>query len=393
MTTPPPLVPLTQFAFRAPGSLDWQDLPPAPEGDMELAKLAKANQSDLNNMLLASLQMSHVVVLAGSGCSIPIGGPSMADLWNRAIGSPPSELAVATAAKVKHDLAVPNIEVLLSRIESYLQLQDDPEVVSFLRASKKLILDSCSSFLEVGDLEPHKILLHRLGRRRARDQRLRVFTTNYDLCFEQAAARLGFVAIDGFAFASPRQYDPRFFSYDIVRRPNGTDDVAHFLEGVFVLYKLHGSVNWSRNMDGTIVEVDDPDPDAACLIYPASGKYQQSYSQPYLEAISQYLTALREPNTCVVVAGFGFSDDHLAEPILSAVRSNPHLRLIVADSRAKSNSTLGNQHWKELSKLAEKGEDVWLLNIDFSTLGQAIPDLKSLSPADSLVRALRGIVG
>ncbi len=128
------------------------------------------------------------------------------------------------------------------------------------------------------------MFLHRMSRRRVRDSRLKMFTTNYDLCFEKAAGNLGLVAIDGFSFAEPRQFDPRFFSYDIVRRPSFSDEAATPVPGVFQLYKLHGSVNWERD-DGGIEVVAKPDSKKACLIYPARGKYQQSYIQPHLELV------------------------------------------------------------------------------------------------------------
>lgn len=124
----------------------------------------------------------------------------------------------------------------------------------------------------------------------------------------------------------------------------------------------------------------------ACLIYPARGKYQQSYNQPYLESISQYLSAIRETNTCILVTGFGFNDDHLSEPLLAAVRSNSHLRLLVIDRSIKQKSENGqlNTIQKQITELAKKGEDVWLINADFEQFATSIPDLKSLTPAERL---------
>ena len=123
------------------------------------------------------------------------------------------------------------------------------------------------------------------------------------------------IVVDGFSFTQPRKYDPRFFNYDIVRRPHTNEDQGSYLEGIFQIYKLHGSVNWARNKDGSIEEKQNPTSEEACLIYPAKGKYQQSFLQPHLELMSQYLVALREPNTCLIVTGFGFNDNHLSEPI------------------------------------------------------------------------------
>lgn len=236
------------------------------------------------------------------------------------------------------------------------------------------------------------MFLHRLSRRRSRDRRLKLFTTNYDLCFERSISAIGGVAIDGFSFMAPRRYDPRYFDYDIVRRPRSGDSHGNFLEGVILLHKLHGSVNWAVDSDG-IHEVANPSPEKVCLIYPASGKYQQSYSQPFLESISQYLATIREPNSCVLVVGFGFNDNHLSEPLLSAVRSNPHLRLIVVDPGLEAKSAAGklNLHQSQFFDLSSRGEDVWFINASFDEFAERIPDLKSLTPAERLMKAVQGI--
>ena len=380
-------------AFRAPGAADWRELVADNADDKEQQEKARTAKDELKNVLLASLQMQHLVVLAGSGCSLSAGGPSMLHLWHDAVGETPSDMAKDTARKVNHDLTNTNIEAFLSRIEAFLQVNDDIEVAAFLNSSKKVILEKCSALLNPEKLVAHKTFLHRLSRRRVRDQRLKVFTTNYDLCFERAASALGSVALDGFSFAAPRRYDPRFFGYDIIRRPRSGEDLGNFLEGVFLLYKLHGSVNWSREKDGAICEKPNPPPEQACLIYPARGKYQQSFVQPYLESMAQYLAAVREPNTCLLVVGFGFNDDHLAEPLLAAVQSNPHLRLIIVDYNAdeKARDTSSTRFWKQFFELASRGEDVWFIKSSFEGFAQLIPDLKSLTPADTLMKAIKGM--
>lgn len=372
-------------AFLAPGTVAWRKL--VAENGADKDKQAK---DELKNVLLASLQMQHLVVLAGSGCSQSAGGPSMQDLWNGAVGAVPDS-ATRTAKLVNHDLKDQNIEAFLSRAEAFLQVMPDPVVSEFLNSSKQVILDKCSAFLDPKRLETHKTFLHRLSRRRVRDHRLRVFTTNYDLCFEHAAAELGGVALDGFSFTAPRRYDPRFFGYDIIRRPRGNDDLGHYLEGVFLLYKLHGSVNWARGQEGRISEKDKPAPAEACLIYPATGKYQQSFVQPHLESMAQYLAAVREPNTCLLAVGVGFNDDHLAEPLLAAVKSNPHLRLIIADLEAETKASSGSRYWKQFAQLSARGEDVWFIQASFDDLAQIVPDLKSLTPADTLLKAIKSV--
>ncbi|MDO8436562.1 MAG: SIR2 family protein [Nitrosomonadaceae bacterium] len=404
--------------FFGPDSLTWKELRPEtglgadPVEEQKLVAAAKTAREELKTFLLSSLQMQHVVVVAGSGTSLgPITkGPSMWVLWDYCVSLNPGTVSekhtvAPTAAKViaevGYDVAVEkeNIEALLSRCEAFLQVKESADVTTFITVSKKIILEKCSGFLAPTDekqLAAHRTFLHRLSRRRVRDSRLKLFTTNYDLCFETAAGRQGLVALDGFSFTQPRHFDPRFFLYDIVRRPTTGDDVGTPLEGVFHLYKLHGSVNWSRAAGGDIEVVANPKPEDACLIYPAKGKYQQSYVQPYLELISNYFSVLREPNTCLIVTGFGFNDDHLSEPILAAIRTNPHLRLIIVNPSADDLTARPlekNKYWESLFNLANQGEDVWLINASFGDFAEMIPDLKSLTPAQRLTRDIKQMAG
>ena len=404
--------------FFDPEAVAWKELKPDvpagtdPAEEQRILAVSKGAKDELKGFLLSSLQMQHVVVLAGSGTSLgPVTkGPSMWTLWDYCVNDNPG---TGTAARVTsptvlkvideigYDLETEeeNIEALLSHCEAYLQVKSSADVATFITDSKKLILDKCSEFIDPADpsqLAAHRTFLHRLSRRRVRDSRLKLFTTNYDLCFETAAGKQGLVMLDGFSFTQPRQFDPRFYLYDIVRRPTTGDDIGSPLEGVFHMYKLHGSVNWSRKADNEIVVEQNPSPDSACLIYPARGKYQQSYVQPHLELISQYFSVLREPNTCLIVIGFGFNDDHLSEPILAAVRTNPHLRLIVVNPSADSltqQSFEQNKYWGTLFDLAKQGEDVWLIKARFGDFAEMIPDLKSLTPAQRLTRDIKLVAG
>lgn len=402
--------------FFGPDEADWKPLKPDipagtdPAEEQKILAAAKAAKEELKNLLLSSLQMQHVVVLAGSGTSLGsiTKGPSMWMLWDYCVNANPgtgattrtvSPAAAKVITEIGYDTAAEkeNIEALLSRCEAYLQVKTSAEVTKFVTESKKVILEKCSEFIDPADanqLAAHRTFLHRLSRRRVRDSRLKLFTTNYDLCFETAAGLQGLVVLDGFSFTQPRQFDPRFFLYDIVRRPATGDEVGTPLEGVFHIYKLHGSVNWSRKAENEIEVEPKPAPDSACLIYPAKGKYQQSYVQPHLELVSQYFSVLREPNTCLIVTGFGFNDDHLSEPILAAVRTNPHLRLIIVNPSADDLTARPkekNKYWETLFNLTKQGEDVWLINANFGDFAEMIPDLKSLTPAQRLTRDIKNL--
>lgn len=407
--------------FLSPSQSEWQELNPMIANDAEDVETKKRQASEareaLRETLLAALQMPNLLVFAGSGTSLgaKIGGPSMWDLWDYAMHeSPPTaqggkpklrEESETVIRTVGYDLSAQgeNIEAFLSRCEAYLEVHADKSVQDFVKECKRITLERCSDFLRDNisgewkdeKLDGHGVFLHRLSRRRVRDPRLKIFTTNYDLCFERAAALKSLIVIDGFSFAQPRRFGPSYFEYDIVRRSSLSSEVGDPLEGVFYLLKLHGSVNWERNDNGGICEKIGPDPMKACLIYPTSGKYQQTYLQPYLELMAQYLASLRKPNTCLIVTGFGFNDDHLAGPILAAITSNSQLRVIIADYQAEDYLTgraeNTSRYWAQLLELAKSGENIWFVNALFGEFANLLPDLKALTPAQQLEKTIRRI--
>ncbi|NWO11235.1 hypothetical protein HLV40_12610 [Chromohalobacter salexigens] len=408
------------FSYRKPGSAEWNALafdsietdseaPPWLEATDVAAARVRENKSYIQEILLKALQLPNLSFFAGSGTSLAeVGGPSMWDLWRKSMFLNPdakegdeeyrklSTQASEACKKVKYDQHKnPNIEQFLSQCDAYLSFDRDEKILEFTQAVKKVILHECSSFINKtgSDISSYQSLIQRLARRRVRDPRLKVFTTNYDMCFETAASNLGMVVVDGFSYARYRKFDGKYFNYDIVRREEQSSD---FIEGVFHLYKLHGSVSWERS-GSDVYENPEPKPQDAALIYPAKGKYQQAFIQPHLELLSRFLESLRQPNSCLLISGFGFNDDHLSEPIVSAIKSNPSLKLIVADFKARSNIEKSlfetSPYWEELSSLSLKGYDIHFINSSFSQLVSIIPNLKALTPADQLAKAIKDIGG
>jgi hypothetical protein len=375
---------------------DWLSIEPdAPAGaspdEVKIAEQrAKIARKQLAEYLHSVLTTPHVIVLAGSGTSLgKVGGPSMNDLWNAVTNIRDFE---KVRAAVKHPSDDDWIENLLSRCRMAAEFLDtDPAktVLDFLSAAEKMIWTACSQFLEKADLHGHETFLRRMARRRLRAPRIKLFTTNYDLCFEAAAGNLGLIAIDGFSFSQPRRFDPRFFNYDVVRRAKGSDETHDFVEGLIQIFKLHGSVNWDNTPKGIVQSAEPAKP---CLIYPCSSKYEQSYSQPHLELMSQFQAALREPNTCLITIGFGFNDNHLLAPVIAAVNSNPSFKLLAISPSAKSESEQTTGTYSALRDMIGRGEaDIALLNGNFEQFAELIPHLRALSPAEQIERSVKQI--
>lgn len=397
-----------ETAVRYPNKAYWKPLDEATYlRTKAINELSKENieelshsKSELSSFLQKSLQLPNLAFFAGSGTSLgKPKGPCMWDLWTKSMFKDGIDKELGTNAeqmtpeasgictKVRYtELEDPNIEHFLSACDAYQVVFDDTEVGNFISQVKSNVLAQCSNFLDLedSDISTYTELLRKLAKRRVRDPRLKVFTTNYDMCFENASSELGMMVVDGFSYTRKRRFDGQYFNYDVVDR---NKDEQNFIQGVIQLFKLHGSVSWERD-GANVFETQAPSPENACLVYPAKGKYQQAFIQPHLELLSRFFEYLRQPNGCLVVSGFGFNDDHLSEPIISAVKSNPSFKLIVADFSACNHIHSQNKYWHQLSQLALNGADITFINSSFDSLINLIPNLVALTPAEQLAESI-----
>jgi NAD-dependent SIR2 family protein deacetylase len=231
----------------------------------------------------------------------------------------------------KFDLEKVNIEDLLSKVESakeYLNLDQDSKFIKTLEEIEKQIYKLCN--LTVHDDHPHKLFLNKIITRRKSHNRVKIFTTNYDTLFEQAAEKEGFILIDGFSYNFPRTLNPYNFDIDFVRRDDTRlVDEPDYLEKVIHLYKLHGSVDWEKCEEDKIVKTENPN--KPLMIYPRKNKYEQSYEPPYFEMFSRFQNELRKRNTLLITIGFSFADKHIRTIVQNAIINNPSLNIIIVD--------------------------------------------------------------
>lgn len=361
---------------------EWTVIASSVEATDEEKAAVKESKNRLQEHLKALLTNYNVIVLAGSGSSIDavaagVGGPKMSELWDTIVTWDGFE-DVKTAVRYN---GLNNIEDFLSQCHNslaFLEAASSGIVSEFIKKAEREIFQQCTEFLTgCPPLPSHEEFLDRLTKRKSRFPRPKVFTTNYDLCFECAAARRGLTIIDGFSYSQPRKFNPNFFGYDIVRRAKSPSESNELVEGVLQLFKIHGSVDWEINGSG-ILQTPNPHEDKRCLIYPAATKYQHSYTQPYLEMMARFLMSVREPNTTLIVVGFGFNDSHLNAPILAAIQSNPSLSLIVVDPSIedKADDLIGYAPHIEISRYTSSRAT--LLNATFGQFTALIPDLKGL---------------
>ena len=295
----------------------------------------------------------------------------MADLWDAVATKREKDFkTVAVQVGYAKPGAADNIELLLSPCQLALQFKANTTVETFVSDAETTIVEKCRGFLRAGiPLETHQAFLRRVARRSTRLPRTKLFTTNYDLCFETAASQARFVVMDGFSPSTPQTFDGSYFCYDMVLREQ-EKEVPEYIDKVFHLYKLHGSVNWVRDDTEIVKEADSKKP---LIIYPRGSKYENSYEQPYLEMMSRFQLALRTPHTGLLVIGFGFNDVHIAQPIIAALRSNVSLKALFVAPDLKDSP---NSFIKGINAILDARDPrAAMLNGTFEWLVPNLPDL------------------
>lgn len=141
---------------------------------------------------------------------------------------------------------------------------------------------------------------------------LRVFTLNYDLCLERACNARNLRLQRGFG-------DQRFWNWrEFEEREHSPDDIY--------LYKLHGSVDWTRE-DGKLTYFDD----ISAIVDPAiifGSSYKLEYEDPFLFSIYEFRRWSLEAKILLAI-GYGFGDEHINKILQQALGSDDDRQIIV----------------------------------------------------------------
>ena len=373
-----PGMPQVRFA----GLAEWQALKAPLDADDEAKHLVEETKNNLDERLLSILSAERLVVLAGLGTSREVDDSvDMADLWREAQNISGFEDAVALSPTASE---TEDIEVLLSRCQSKLDLEDDQRLRDFVLGTERRILDLCSFVDDNTDLPTHGQFLRRIARRSTRLPRAEIFTTNYDLTFERAAADTRFFLVDGFQLRPPFRFDGNALDIDLVHRRPGEGLMLE--PNVAQLLKLHGSVDWNRDA-GTVQRVAGR-PDNPALIYPRQSKFQLSFAPPYLEFMARFQMALRARDVAVLIIGFGLKDEHLVQPLRLAVESNIGLRLVVVSPDLGNNGADPVKSWISLTESGDRR--LTLIRGTFANFADLLPDIAPYDERELHDRRIEG---
>ena len=342
------------------------------EGDFEEAVLNK--KVEIYRSFL-SRHFDNMIVLTGAGSSFGIGkteikGMTMKKLWEEIVNKCGKESIEKLGKKINYkidDITRVNLEEFLSHASLYLLLyhDTDSEVKEIVNKIKQIIISNCTIIMP--EDAPHKEFLKRITARKLKHNRLKLFTTNYDMLFEQAANECGFTMIDGFTFTFPRVFNGNNYDYDIVIRKNSRITAQENYAGkVFHLYKLHGSLDWEKDEEsGQIRKCDFANNKMPVMIFPSSIKYETSYEQSFFEMMSRFQTELRMDNALLIIIGYSFGDKHINSMIFEALELNHSLQLVIVDPYI--------ENFEEIIKRTERSANIMLIKCDFNELALNYP--------------------
>ena len=310
---------------------------------------------------LASLiRLENIGLLLGAGASMAnnLGGKTVKVIWE--------EFAKSNAADVQWletknfiQKSVPNLELLLDKLNiakadlERSQSEDLKQVREIITTLRRKIL--AASMLDKNlwgsqeksestvseKLKSHVQILQKVCTARQPGQSSPwIFTTNYDLSVEWAAEAIGLNVNNGFSGFHNRVFSPH--NFDLGYLNILAKGEARFGIYAISLAKLHGSLTWKLTENGGITEeparsvygplVDftsgekDIDPDSF-LIFPEAAKYLRTSAFVFGELFRRFSEFLSNSQSCLIVNGYSFGDEHLNRVIRSAIH-NPTLQLI-----------------------------------------------------------------
>jgi hypothetical protein len=240
--------------------------------------------------------------------------PAVAELTNSVLTALAKDHGAVLDA-IKTSLTNPDIETILSRIRSLSSVVGSTPVNGLDGAGHAKLADAICS--EIGKIVDRPLptgsnaytdLINWISGA-SRDHAIEIFTTNYDLLFEQALERNKISYFDGFSGAREPFFDPSSVS--------SNDFPARWVR----LWKLHGSLGWTANSIGEVTRVGGAA--ATHLIYPEFLKYDQTQKAPYSALFDRLRSFLMTPDTLLIASGFSFADAHISALIEECLAANP----------------------------------------------------------------------
>ncbi len=324
------------------------------------------NSAKLSIRLKNLLQLKNVNFLFGNGASLPLGSPSISNVkeflklgaiakWYDETKDESKKASFDKLIALINDTKV-DIETLLSTFIQTLAVTEEKSIFkrkdsavvfdsvtrddleAYLTLLKEMLCLTCNAFtreLDTLKIQAHKQFLQKILLRPANLSRVKLFTLNYDMVLEKCMDELGISYFDGFIGGYERRFSPESYQYDLYYPGDVTEGRVNRVDRVLQLYKLHGSIHWqkekegSTNLHGIKQNAQSPTNYNDVLIYPSTMKYGETLGFPYSEMFRHFSTSIFRPQTVLFTVGYAFNDEHINRLIFQAL-SVPTFHLVIA---------------------------------------------------------------
>ena len=321
---------------------------------------------ELQAHLAALIHLENVGVLLGAGCSAgAVGGMTMKQLWELFVQEYNHSFVWLKdkgflTDELKVSVGIYNVEKLLDSLEiaqKEWQRQGKTILVKTLKTAKDDVYRSViraallekdwwtspNLAFESDKLKPHRTLLQRITSSRQPGQcSPSIFTVNYDLAVEWAAESMGLRVMNGFDGTHYRVFSPH--SFDLGLSNMLARGEARFGTYGIYLSKLHGSLSWklASNQEDylevsctqawsgidSFLNGSNSKKQFAPIVFPSAAKYMQTVGFVLGELFRRFTEFLSRPQTCLMIIGYSFSDDHL-NLVLTRALQNPTLQIVI----------------------------------------------------------------
>lgn len=370
-------------------------VPAGEGGDLLEGKSSQEGVRRVQALLADWLRMENVVALTAAGCSVGVGGRLMTGPkenkleclvldavakcglgkeaksvieWRESNGYGTGNFEqwltyLFSTSNISSDVSSP-IQSIVWNKDTKLSDKDLKALCDYISkaifAECALDLD-CSELLTKTGKQPsgHFPFLAKLIARDTTLGRTHLFTLNYDTLFEQAMEELGIQYFDGFTGKANSRFDPSVYGLDIYYPGDVAEGRVRRFDKFLQYYKLHGSIHWRTETDGTFraqhtdlsfansYRSAKPNKKAEFLqsdkfkeipsfgILPTSQKFSQTREMPYAHLFRLFHARLNQPQTFLMVLGYGFGDEHVTRIIETALM-NPSLVMLVVEPNPNS---------------------------------------------------------
>lgn len=270
----------------------------------------------------------------GAGTSFEAGYPLLDSLTVDVIASlSPQERDVLDealhSANVTYSSGTPNIETLADIVIAHSINTGQPRFSQLESRLRDLVVEAILS-ISAPTLDHHVAFFNALKSRTfGLPTTIWIFTTNYDLLFETAAAYAGVHLENGFSGTTHRFFLPQQFQFK-----TGTVTHGRFIPNNHLtvkLVKLHGSISWTQRAS-TFHEYH-PNAIAASdqrvLILPRRRKVIETLSSPFDVLFTLARNTIGKDCKYLISCGFSFGDEHINQQLIAPPITSNKCRLFV----------------------------------------------------------------